>query len=172
MPEFSAQTTKGELPSFHDFCRGKWTMLFRRAGAGPRPSWQWAEPGGRRAGIARMAWGQPGGQQSAAPCSKRQRGIRRASSAAILLDPVTARLPRPHFLLLCSHPSDFTPVGASPRALPASRSLLSQREAQLVQSTYCRSQVWCPTTCQHHRLPEGGVAAPRDAAPGAAAPGK
>lgn len=28
VPEFSAETTKGPLPSFRDFCRGKWTMLF------------------------------------------------------------------------------------------------------------------------------------------------
>lgn len=33
VPEFSAETTKGPLPSFHDFCRGKWTMLFRCGGA-------------------------------------------------------------------------------------------------------------------------------------------
>lgn len=40
VPEFSAETTKGPLPSFRDFCRGKWTMLFRHAlGGGEVGGW-------------------------------------------------------------------------------------------------------------------------------------
>lgn len=28
LPDFKAETTNGQIESFHDFCRGKWTLLF------------------------------------------------------------------------------------------------------------------------------------------------
>lgn len=29
VPDFSAETTQGKMDSFHQFCGGQWTMLFR-----------------------------------------------------------------------------------------------------------------------------------------------